>query len=46
MLRSSDFLQSESNQVLEAILELAVSCILSLGTDIQKYKIDVFKILL
>ena len=45
-MASSDYLKSESITVLEAVLLLCTNVIKSCGKDCQKYKRDLFKILL
>jgi hypothetical protein len=46
LLSSSDFLQSDQTNVLEAVLELTSNCILSIGKQSETFKVKLFKILL
>ena len=46
LVSSSDYLNSESVAVLEAVLKLTKNVIKSCGTECQKYKRDLFKVLL
>lgn len=45
-MTNSDYLNSESAKVLEAVLNLSTNIIKSCGTECLKYKRDIFKVLL